>query len=119
MTINTPAVFFDGPRQCSVREQELEWPLPGHVLVRSQLTLISTGTELTLYSGEFPAQSKWAGMARYPFTPGYANIGVVEDIGDGVDPGWMGTRVATRGRHQRLNVLGHGCPGTGAGLDRR
>ncbi|MCE2467731.1 MAG: zinc-binding alcohol dehydrogenase [Caldilineaceae bacterium] len=106
MTTTTPAVFFDGPRQCSVRDQVLDWPLPGQVLVRSQLTLISTGTELTLYSGEFPEHSKWAGMARYPFTPGYANIGVVEDVGAGVDPDWLGTRVATRGRHSRLNVLG-------------
>ncbi len=105
MTLTTPAVYFDGPQQCAVRDGKLDWPLPGHVLVQSQLSLISTGTELTLYGGDFPAQSVWARMARYPVTPGYANIGVVQEVGDEVDPDWMGTRVATRGRHRQLNVL--------------
>ena len=105
MTLSTQAVYFDGPQQCSVQDCEIDWPLPGHVLVQSQLTLISTGTELTLYGGEFPSQSAWARMARYPFTPGYANIGVVQEVGAGVDPGWEGAQVATRGRHQQLNVL--------------
>ena len=106
MTLSTQAVYFAGPRQCVVQEYEFDWPLPGHALVQSQLSLISTGTELTLYGGEFPAQSVWARMARYPFTPGYANIGVVQDVGDGVDPSWVGARVATRGAHRKLNVLG-------------
>ncbi len=106
MTVSTPAVYFDGPRQCSVQEHALDWPVPGHALVQSQLSLISTGTELTLYGGAFPAQSVWARMARYPFTPGYANIGVVQDVGAGADPGWVGARVATRGSHRKLNVLG-------------
>lgn len=106
MTLTTQAVYFDGPRQCSVQNYECVWPTPGHALVQSRLSLISTGTELTLYGGEFPAQSVWARMARYPFTPGYANIGVVQDVGAGVDPGWIGARVATRGRHRKLNVLG-------------
>ena len=105
MTRATPAVFFDGPQQCSVRETALDWPVAGHALVRSQFSLISTGTELTLYGGEFPPHSAWARMARYPFAPGYANIGQVEAVGAGVDPAWVGRRVATRGRHQALNVL--------------
>lgn len=105
MALTAQAVFFDGPRQCSVRETPVAWPVPGQVLVRSRLSLISTGTELTLYGGEFPAESVWARMARYPFTPGYANIGEVQAVGEGADPAWVGARVATRGRHATLNVL--------------
>lgn len=44
-------------------------------------------------------------MARYPFTPGYANVGLVQEVGAGVDPSWVGSRVANRGPHQALNVL--------------
>ncbi len=105
MSVTSSAVCFTGPRQCIVQERDLEWPQPGHVLVRSQLSLVSTGTELTLYAGDFPADSVWSRMARYPITVGYANIGLVQDVGAGVDPDWIGARVATRGRHATLNVL--------------
>lgn len=105
MTISTPAVVFEAPQRAAVQERDLEWPQPGQALVRTQLSLISTGTELTLYGGEFSAGSRWADMARYPFIPGYANIGVVEAVGEGVDSAWLGARVASRGRHRRLNVL--------------
>ncbi len=109
MSVTSSAVYFTGPRQCIVQNLDLEWPQPGHVLVQSQLSLISTGTELTLYAGEFPAESVWARMARYPIAAGYANIGLVQDVGPDVDAGWKGVRVATRGRHATLNVL----PATG------
>ena len=105
MTLTTPAVFFDGPQQSSVQDCEVEWPVPGHALVQSQFSLISTGTELSLYGGEFPPNSVWARMARYPFTPGYANVGLVQEVGAGVDSSWVGSRVANRGSHRALNVL--------------
>ena len=60
--------------------------VPGHALVQSQFSLISTGTELSLYGGEFPPNSVWARMARYPFTPGYANVGLVQESGQGWIP---------------------------------
>ncbi len=105
MSVTSATVFFTGPRQCVIRDLELAWPQPGQVLVQSQLSLISTGTELTLYSGDFPADSVWSRMARYPISVGYANIGVVQDVGPGVDTAWIGARVASRGKHATLNVL--------------
>lgn len=45
--------------------------------MQSQLSLISTGTELTLY-------------VEVSLTPGYTNIRLVQDVGGGKGPSWVG-----------------------------
>jgi L-iditol 2-dehydrogenase len=58
---------------------------PGHVL----LDVISAGicgTDLHIEAGEYPSVP--------PVTMGHEVGGVVRAIGDGVDPGWVGARVA-------------------------
>jgi 2-desacetyl-2-hydroxyethyl bacteriochlorophyllide A dehydrogenase len=76
-------------------------PIPGEgeVLIRTLRSLISTGTELTVYRGTFPTSSAWSRHAKYPYLPGYSNVGVVVDVGPGVDRQWIGKRVGTYGYH--------------------
>ncbi|HEV8637321.1 MAG TPA: zinc-binding alcohol dehydrogenase [Chloroflexota bacterium] len=62
------------------------------MLVRSQVSAISAGTELTTLLGG-------RGTERYPSYPGYSNVGVVEDIGPAVTACKPGDRVVTLGRH--------------------
>jgi 2-desacetyl-2-hydroxyethyl bacteriochlorophyllide A dehydrogenase len=62
------------------------------VLVRSEVSLISAGTELTTLLGGH-------GTERYPAVPGYSNVGVVEAVGPGVADPRPGERVLTMGRH--------------------
>lgn len=81
-----------------VREDVLP-PGPDEILIRGSRSLISTGTELTAYTGDFPAGSAWSRYVRYPFRPGYSHVGQVEAIGEGVTALGVGDRVATWSPH--------------------
>jgi 2-desacetyl-2-hydroxyethyl bacteriochlorophyllide A dehydrogenase len=77
-------VRFPAPRQTVVEEVEVPAPGPGQARVRGEWSLISTGTEMTAYSGDFPREgSAWAAYVRYPFAPGYSAVGIVEAAGPG------------------------------------
>jgi hypothetical protein len=73
-------VVFPAPRQVASEEVEVGEPGPGQVL-RTEKTLISTGTELTGLSGEFPPGSAWARYVRCPWYPGYSNVARVAAAG--------------------------------------
>lgn len=88
--MNARQVVFPAPRQVELRERPLPAPGPGQALLRTLRTLISTGTELTALTGEFPPESAWARYVQYPWTAGYSHVGRVEQVGedvDGVRPG--------------------------------
>lgn len=60
-------------------------PETGQVLVRTDYTLMSTGTENIVFNREFEPGTlfeAWAG--RLPFAPGYLAAGRIEEIGAGV-----------------------------------
>jgi len=93
------AVVFEKPRVVTVKPLPMPEVKEGQVLIRTRRTLISTGTELTILSGEFPKNSAWSRYGVYPFKPGYDNIGVVVDTGEKVSREMVGKRVATHGFH--------------------
>ncbi|HEY3237586.1 MAG TPA: zinc-binding dehydrogenase [Polyangiaceae bacterium] len=88
-----PTIVFRSPGEVAVEERGVREPSSGEVLIRTQVSLISTGTELTLLSGRFPPGSSWARYAAYPTAAGYSNCGEVVATGSGVDPSWRGRRV--------------------------
>jgi 2-desacetyl-2-hydroxyethyl bacteriochlorophyllide A dehydrogenase len=92
-------VVFPTPRQVELREVPLEPPGPGQALVRTLCTLISTGTELTALTGDFPPNSAWARYVRYPWTAGYSHVGEVEAVGPGVEAVQPGDRLASHAPH--------------------
>ena len=59
-------VIFTEPYKAEI--QEIDCPKPGksEVLIRTEQTLISTGTELTFLTGECPEKSKWSEYIHYP-----------------------------------------------------
>lgn len=82
--VTTRRLVFTAPRQAELEPAHLPDPGPGQALVRGEWSLISTGTEMTAYTGDFPREnSAWAAYVRYPFTPGYSSVGVVQAVGDG------------------------------------
>lgn len=83
-----------GPQQIILEERELPEPGPGMFLVKARWTAISTGTEMTLYTGDFPPGSVWANLARYPITLGYNHLGEVVALGEGVSEVQVGDRIA-------------------------
>jgi len=94
-----PTVVFVEPKKVVIEDREVPSPQIGEVLIKTRRTLISTGTELTILSGEFLPNSSWANYGRFPFVPGYDNIGEVVDVGPGVDRSRIGQRTATYGAH--------------------
>jgi 2-desacetyl-2-hydroxyethyl bacteriochlorophyllide A dehydrogenase len=82
------------PEKGRVEVEEFDPPPvgPGQALVRSEVSLISAGTELTTLLGGHGTES-------YPAVPGYSNVGIVEEVGPGVADVRPGERVLTMGRH--------------------
>lgn len=97
-TISVP--FIAGPQRLVWQDQVVEAPAPGRLLVRCLRSLISPGTELAFWNGIHPCiGDPSVAWAQWPFAPGYAALGVVEEVGDGVDGFAPGDRVLCSGRH--------------------
>ncbi|MCZ7644905.1 MAG: zinc-binding dehydrogenase [Planctomycetota bacterium] len=95
------AVVFPEPQRAVLERGPVPEPGAGELLIRTRRTLISTGTELTIYGGAFPRDSAWSRYGRFPFKPGYSSVGDVVAVGAGVDPAWVGKRVGSSGKHAR------------------
>jgi 2-desacetyl-2-hydroxyethyl bacteriochlorophyllide A dehydrogenase len=96
--MDNPTVVFPEAREVVVEDRERPAPDADEVLVETDTSLVSSGTELTVLSGDYPDGSVWDDYGTYPFDPGYANVGTVVEAGadSGVAPG---TRVATWSPH--------------------
>jgi 2-desacetyl-2-hydroxyethyl bacteriochlorophyllide A dehydrogenase len=106
-----------GPRAVEVREQEVDPPGPGQVLVRTLVSAISAGTEMNVYRGRAPQwrtrQDPVSGLFvptdepdwSYPLAYGYAAVGRVEMLGSGVDRPQVGDLVFTYTPHASVTVL--------------
>jgi 2-desacetyl-2-hydroxyethyl bacteriochlorophyllide A dehydrogenase len=107
------SLYFVAPKQIGVHEEDLDAPHPGEVQVRTICSAISAGTELLLYRGEAPSKmaadenlTALNGDLTYPLKFGYATIGEVVELGDGVDAAWKGKRVFAFNPHEsRFNIL--------------
>ncbi len=83
----TPAVgkLAAGPGSLGMRTQPVRPPGPGEVLIEVLATGIC-GTDLHIADDEFPSEP--------PVTMGHEVTGEVAVVGEGVDAGWLGARVA-------------------------
>jgi len=100
-----PTVVFPEKGRVVLEDRPVPVAGEGQVLIQSDRTLISTGTELTMMTGDFPAGSFWDNYTRYPVLPGYCNIGTVVGLGKNVDKKWLGQRVGSWGGHSRFAVV--------------
>jgi len=90
---------FQKPKNVVVEDREKPWVEGDNVLIKTRRSLVSIGTELTILSGEFPPKSYWASYGKYPFVPGYDNIGEVVDVGPDADKSLVGKTVASYSPH--------------------
>ncbi|MCS6850368.1 MAG: zinc-binding dehydrogenase [Gemmataceae bacterium] len=98
------------PYRFEVREVELPPPGENQVLVATEASAISAGTELAVWTGTHqwlhdPTLPEW----KFPFRPGYSAAGRIVAVGQGVE-GWKpGDRVSYPGNHAsaELLTLGH------------
>lgn len=94
------SVCFNAPYQVSVSEDSMPELAAGQVLVQNMVSAISPGTEMLVYRGQAPTDmpldatiSALSGDFRYPLKYGYAAVGRVVALGDGVAEEWKGRRV--------------------------
>lgn len=92
-------IVFPKAEQVIIEDRQRPIPKTGEVLIETEVSLISTGTELTFMKGECPEHSKWSSYIKYPRTTGYSNVGTIVETGEGVSREWIGKRVASFCEH--------------------
>jgi len=103
-------VVITEPYRAAVREVDLPPPGANQILVASEVSAVSAGTELAVWTGTHqwlkdPALPDW----KFPFRPGYSAAGTIVAVGSAVS-GWKaGDRVSYPGNHAsaELLTLGH------------
>ena len=76
-----------GPGVLEAHRRDLPSPEAGQVVVRVEAAGVAF-SEVQMLKG------RYFGQPKFPFVPGYDLVGKVESVGDGVDAGTIGTRVA-------------------------
>jgi 2-desacetyl-2-hydroxyethyl bacteriochlorophyllide A dehydrogenase len=95
-----------GPYQITYESFEVPAPGPGQVLIETEASAISAGTELAIYTGIH----QWLGdpsraWPKFPFVPGYSGVGRIAAVGAGVEAFAPGDRVVWAGRHETHTLL--------------
>ncbi|GIX07139.1 MAG: hypothetical protein KatS3mg115_1542 [Candidatus Poribacteria bacterium] len=93
-------VVVTGQNQVELQREEFD-PTPGpeEVLIQTEYTYISTGTELANYTGQEPKVFQPGSWCAYPWRSGYANVGIVREVGSRVQRVSVGDRVFSYGNH--------------------
>jgi 2-desacetyl-2-hydroxyethyl bacteriochlorophyllide A dehydrogenase len=78
---------------------------PDQLLVETEATFISAGTELANYTGREPKVFQPNQWCTYPWRSGYANVGTVLAVGANVTRAKVGQRVFTYGGHASAVVV--------------
>ncbi len=104
MTIHLKQIVVTGQHQAELQTTELS-PTelgPKELLIKTERTFISTGTELANYTGREPHVFQPGSWCAYPWRAGYANVGLVKRVGQAVSRANVGDRVFTYGPHASL-----------------
>jgi threonine dehydrogenase-like Zn-dependent dehydrogenase len=93
------SLYFTGPGKTAIRDTDVT-PDEDEVLVETDVSGISAGTELLIYRDEAPTGLEadatidaLQGDLSYPVRYGYAAVGTVIDTGRAVDQDWRGRGV--------------------------
>jgi len=98
-------LVFVKKQQVELETFELSPPGPEQVRVRLERSLMSTGTENIVFNQLYAPGTHWDNWVKFPFYPGYAAVGVVEETGADVDGLKAGDRVACRAPHATHAVM--------------
>ncbi len=101
------AVIFEKPFEVGLREETVPEPSKTEVLVKTQMSAISAGSEMMVYKGLFPAGlsvdetiKSLAGGFKYPLKYGYATVGRITAVGSDIIDGWLGCQVFSFHPHE-------------------
>jgi 2-desacetyl-2-hydroxyethyl bacteriochlorophyllide A dehydrogenase len=115
--MNGIQLVVPAPHQVRVEEYEIPEPGPTQLRVRTEVSLVSAGTELAIYTGIHQGltnpNTSWP---KYPQVMGYMAVGRVEACGDQVTAVRPGQRLICSGRHATTSLLDGTAPGLAAWL---
>ena len=99
-------VIFTAPKKAEL----VEWEIPAvgddEVLVRTIVSQISTGTELTMLEANVEADSPWWENIVFPnYDVGYSAVGEIVAVGKDVSADMIGKRVFIQANHQKYVVM--------------
>jgi len=101
------SVIFKNPYKIELLQNDLPSPRRGEVLIKTQMSAISTGTEMLVYRGQIHPKlpvdeniSKLAHEFRYPLKYGYSTIGRVVETGPAVSNDWLNRMVFCFNPHE-------------------
>ncbi len=77
---------------------------PDDILVETERTFISAGTELANYTATEPRVYMPGSWCCYPWKAGYANVGIILAVGSAVQRLQVGQRVFTFGPHASAHI---------------
>jgi 2-desacetyl-2-hydroxyethyl bacteriochlorophyllide A dehydrogenase len=94
------------PYKVGVREVELPPPAANQILVAAEVSAVSAGTELAVYTGTHqwlkdPTLPDW----KFPFRAGYSAAGTVVAVGADIKDWKPGDRVSFPGNHASAELL--------------
>src|SRR5947209_6998017 len=94
------------PFKTDVREVDLPGPAANQILVAAEVSAISPGTELAVYTGTHqwlkdPTLPDW----KFPFRSGYSAAGKVVAVGANIHNWKPGERVSFPGSHASAELL--------------
>ncbi len=96
---------FIAPKKIGIVEENIPSPAAGEALIENELSLISPGTELALFTGTHVGfRDPDIPWAEFPLLPGYAAAGRVAEAGEGC-PLAAGERVMYYGPHSSYGIL--------------
>jgi len=103
-------VFISEAYKVEVRKVEMPAPADNQILVETEVSAVSAGTELAVWTGTHqwlkdPRLPDW----KFPFPPGYSAAGTVVAVGSAIKDVQPGDRVSYPGNHasHELLTLGH------------
>ena len=101
------SLFFTAPGKVSIEESPISSPATDQIMVKTIVSAISPGTEMLIYRGQFPRDAaidetipSLKGEFSFPMKYGYAAVGEVAQIGNGIDKGWEGKTVFSFHPHE-------------------
>lgn len=104
-----------GPHQVRVEEYEIPEPGPDQIRVRTEVSLVSAGTELAIFSGIHQGLTNPAtSWPKFPQVMGYMAVGRVEACGERVTAVRPGQRLLCSGRHATTSLINGTAPGLAA-----
>src|SRR5215475_7145584 len=94
------------PGRVEVREVDLPNPGPKQILVATEASAVSAGTELAVYTATHqwlkdPSLPDW----KFPFLPGYSAAAKVVAVGSDIKDWQPGDRVSYPGNHASAELL--------------